>query len=132
VRIFFDTNVLFSAFGFQGLCLEVFRESAFRHTAFISSDVLSELERNLRLKLEATEAELKEIREQLLGACVVIDSFAVTEIPVRDPTDIPILSAAIEAHVDILVTGDRDLLDIPRPPIRIITPRALHDELFAR
>jgi putative PIN family toxin of toxin-antitoxin system len=131
VRIFFDTNVLFSAFGHKGLCLKIFRECVLRHTIVISPYVIEELERNLESKLGATQSELAEIREQLNSNCELMDSYPMLDIPIRDATDVPILSAAVESHSDVLVSGDKDLLDLVNPPIKILSPRALHDLLFA-
>jgi predicted nucleic acid-binding protein len=52
------------------------------------------------------------------------------DFPIRDITDLPILSAAVASKSDILVTGDKDLLELIDPPITILTPRQLHDILF--
>jgi predicted HTH domain antitoxin len=45
---------------------------------------------------------------------------------VRDPDDEPIRAAAIAAEADLLVTGDKDLLDVADQveSLRIMTPRA--------
>jgi uncharacterized protein len=131
VRIFFDTNVLFSAFGHKGLCLKIFRECVLRHTIVISPYVIEELERNLESKLGATRTELAEIREQLNSNCEIIDSYRTLDIVIRDVTDVPILSAAVESKSEVLVSGDKDLLDLVNPPIKILSPRELHDLLFA-
>jgi uncharacterized protein len=46
-------------------------------------------------------------------------------VPVRDPDDEKILADAVAAGVQILVTGDKDLLAVAeRSPIPILSPRA--------
>jgi putative PIN family toxin of toxin-antitoxin system len=130
VRIFFDTNVLFSAFGYPGLCLKIFRECSLHHTIVISTYVIEELERNLKAKLGATKRELVQIREQLISNCEIIDAYGTLDFPIRDSTDVPILSAAVAARSDMLVSGDKDLLVLVDPPVKILSPRALHDLLF--
>ncbi len=130
MRIFFDTNVLFSAFGYPGLCLKIFRECSLRHTIVISTYVIEELERNLKEKVGATKRELAEIREQLISNCEIIDAYGTLDFPIRDITDVPILSAAVASRSDFLVSGDKDLLVLVNPPIIILSPRALHDMLF--
>lgn len=50
--------------------------------------------------------------------------------PIRDITDVPILSAAVASRSDALVSGDKDLLVLVDPPVKILSPRALHDMLF--
>jgi putative PIN family toxin of toxin-antitoxin system len=102
-----------------------------RHTIVISPYVIEELERNLGSKLGATRTELAEIREQLISNCEIIDSYRTLDIPIRDITDVPILSAAVESRSELLVSGDKDLLELVDPPINILSPRALHDMLFS-
>ena len=41
-----------------------------------------------------------------------------TETQIRDVNDRPILRAAIEAKADVLLTGDKDFLSVPRKKIR--------------
>ena len=46
-------------------------------------------------------------------------------VPVRDADDARILADAVAAGVQILVTGDNDLLDVAEEsPIPIVSPRA--------
>ena len=52
------------------------------------------------------------------------------EIALRDKDDLAILAEAIAGAADVLVTGDRDLLDIAdRAPLPIVTPRGLWELL---
>jgi predicted nucleic acid-binding protein len=88
VRVFFDTNVLFSAFGFHGLCLEILRECGLHHTVVISSYVIEELERNLASKLGTTPDELADIREQLMDHCEILDKYPTLDVDIRDMTDL--------------------------------------------
>jgi putative PIN family toxin of toxin-antitoxin system len=48
----------------------------------------------------------------------------------RDPTDIDILAAAIKGKAEVLVSGDKDLLEFEHSPIRVLTPRACYDRLL--
>jgi putative PIN family toxin of toxin-antitoxin system len=82
------------------------------------------------LKVGCTNAEIEEIIEQLLDNCERADPYPILDVIIRDPTDIPILSAAVSSNSDLLVTGDKDLLDLVDPPVRILSPRQLHDLLF--
>lgn len=52
----------------------------------------------------------------------------------RDPKDQMFLELAYDANVDVLATGDADLLELDDPigkrlPFRIITPQALLDQV---
>jgi predicted nucleic acid-binding protein len=45
-------------------------------------------------------------------------------VAVRDPDDAAVLSDALNASAEVLVTGDRDLLDLEEiPGVRILNPR---------
>jgi predicted nucleic acid-binding protein len=47
---------------------------------------------------------------------------------IRDIDDFPILAAAIESNVDILITGDKDFDEIIIDRPRIMKPRKFADE----
>lgn len=49
----------------------------------------------------------------------------------RDPDDDYLIALALDVHADALVSGDLDLTDLVDPPVPILTPRALLDELTA-
>jgi len=47
-----------------------------------------------------------------------------------DPDDVPVLEQAVAGEADVLVTGDRDLLDVAgRVPVEITTPRGFWKSL---
>ncbi len=51
-------------------------------------------------------------------------------IVIRDAADAVVLAEALAAEVDVLVTGDRDLLEIATTaPVRILNPRGFWEEL---
>ena len=48
----------------------------------------------------------------------------------EDPDDLPILGTAVAARADLLVTGNRDLVELKRHGgIRIVTPRECYEHL---
>ncbi|MGH7178749.1 MAG: PIN domain-containing protein [Tepidisphaeraceae bacterium] len=52
------------------------------------------------------------------------------KIDLRDLDDLGILSAAVAAGADVLVTGDKDLLDVARKsPVKIVSPRGFIEML---
>ena len=131
MRIYFDTNVLFSAFGFRGLCQELFRECIEHHTIVISEYVIEELERTMLAKLDFSASETAEISEQLRENCEITSPSHLLDVAIRDKIDPPILSAAVLSKCAVLVTGDKDLLELLKPTIEIMTPRQFSDQLFA-
>ena len=131
MRVFTDTNILVSSLafgGFSGRLVDLLLE---KHEVFVSPQVLSELKRNMVVKFDWEAGEVDSfIRDFLTVANLVSPPFE-RKFPVRDPDDIDILAAAVKSNSDVLVTGDKDLLEVVDPPIPIMTPRALYDLLFA-
>ena len=124
MRIFLDTNVLVSAFATRGLCADVLRHVLAEHELVLGEVVLRELRKVLRSKLKLPTATVDGIEEYLRENEVVPRPKVQSEIVVRDPDDRWVLASAIAAQVDVLVTGDADLLAVaPKSPVRIVDPR---------
>jgi len=124
VRVFLDTNVLVSAFATRGLSADVFRHVLAEHRLVTGEVVLRELRRVLRQKLKLPSRTVDSIELFLREHEVTPKPSAPAGAAVRDPADRWILASALEAKVDVLVTGDRDLLDLgSRAPLRRLDPR---------
>jgi putative PIN family toxin of toxin-antitoxin system len=123
VRVFLDTNVLVAAFATRGLCADVVRLTLAAHEMVVSETVLAELDRTLTRKIGLPDRDARAVvsfvREQ---ATVAPD--AAPKVRVRDPKDEPILATALACGADVLVTGDRDLLELEGPVgMRVVSPR---------
>jgi putative PIN family toxin of toxin-antitoxin system len=119
-----DTNVLVSAFATRGLSADVFRYVLAEHTLVTGEVVLRELRRVLRKKLKLPSRTVIAIERFLREHEVTPRPSAPAEVAVRDPDDKWILASAMAAKADVLITGDRDLLDLgSRAPLRIVDPR---------
>ena len=125
MRVFLDTNVLVSAFATRGLSTDVMTLVLREHELVLSEDVLSELDRILRTKLQLPDARASEIGDFLRTFTVMQRPATPSPYALRDPDDEPILAAAIEAQAHALVTGDRDLLDEAERirEIKVVSPR---------
>ena len=124
MRVFLDTNVLVAAFATRGLCADLMRAVLGEHQLITGDVVLDELREVLdrRIKLPAATAEniLALLRDQE----VVPKPRKPSKVPVRDPDDRWILASAMAGRADVLVTGDRDLLDVAdSAPLPILDPR---------
>ena len=125
MRVFLDTNVLVAAFATRGLCADVLREVLVGHELLVGEVVLTELERALTRRLQLPATAVEEILAFLREQEVVPKPGKPAPLPVRDPADRWILASALAGRADVLVTGDRDLLDVaPQSPLRILDPRA--------
>jgi putative PIN family toxin of toxin-antitoxin system len=123
VRVFLDTNVLVAAFATRGLCADVFRLTLAAHELAVSEKVIAELARALADKVGLPQREVASVVAFVRQEATLAPT-ASPGVPVRDPDDIPILGAALACGADVLVTGDRDLLELGQPlPVRIVSPR---------
>ncbi|WP_103027200.1 putative toxin-antitoxin system toxin component, PIN family [Salinibacter altiplanensis] len=131
MRVFLDTNVIVSGFATRGLSSDVVRLLMAQHELLTSEVVLEETRRVLTEKFGVPEERADEI-ERLLRQCHV-EPVPETGPPVevRDPDDEVVLASAIAAEAEILITGDKDLLDIADEveSLRVMTPRAFWEEV---
>jgi putative PIN family toxin of toxin-antitoxin system len=92
--------------------------------------VRTELSRVLRQKIRVPPDTIQELDTFLRGQAILVSAAPALPIKIRDPADRVVLAEAIAGKADVLVTGDRDLLDIAaRAPIPILSPRGFWDLL---
>lgn len=128
--VFLDTNVLISAFATRGLCADVLQTVLAEHQLVLGETVLSELARVQRTKFGSPQDLVDETVAFLRREAAVASESVDPGLSLRDPTDIPILGEALAADAQVLVTGDRDLLDeASHAPLPILSPRAFWDRL---
>lgn len=129
MRIIFDTNVLFSALLHPGPQMQRLLELAIsEHEVFTPKYVADELFAKV-IEVSPDSAGLVDEFLRTLGPIIPEGTSSKGRHPsIRDPNDLPILVAAINLNVDILITGDKDFLavEIDRP--RIMKPRWFLDE----
>lgn len=130
MKVFVDTNVLVSAFATRGLCADVFRLVISRHEFVVGEVVLEELEAVLQDKLQVPEPTVEDLLRHLREHTVVPRPDAAPIEVAGDPSDAWVLASAIGAGADVLVTGDRDLLELPpQADLAILTPRAFWNRM---
>ncbi len=130
MRVALDTNVLVAAVATRGLCADVVNLIMAEHELILGEAVLTELKRVLRKKMRVPAVVIDEFESLLRRESRVVPKAKAFVVAIRDKSDIPVLSEAIAGNAEILITGDRDLLDIAEQlPIQILTPRAWWEEL---
>ncbi len=133
MKVFLDTNVLASAAATRGLCADVLRQVFSSQQLIISEQVLKELERVLRLKLGAGQALIDDFIRLLQQDTTLAEPANPPKVELRDQDDLAILAAAIAAGAEILVTGDKELLDLGHiEGLEILSPRQFWEKLKAR
>ncbi len=125
MKVFADTNFLVSAFATRGLSADVFQVILAEHEIMTGEFVLAELYRVLTTKLKVSTKIAREAEQLLRQYYIEPVPDQPSEIQVRDEDDRWVLESALRARAEILITGDKDLLDISDkvPELKIVTPR---------
>jgi len=114
-----------AAFATRGLCADVVRTVLAEHELVVSNTVLEELTRTLIETIRLPETAAREIATFLRASASLADAApAPLPVAIRDPDDAVILGEALARSAEVLVTGDKDLLEAGEiPGIRILEPR---------
>ena len=130
MRVFLDTNVLVSAFTARGLSADLMRLVLAEHELLTGEVNLQELRRVLKGGFGASEEQLRDVESQLRDQTVVPRPPSPTDMSIRDPDDLWVVASATAGQADMLVTGDKDLLDVKGiPPLPILSPRSAWEML---
>lgn len=125
MKVFLDTNVLISAFMGRGLSSDVYRLVKEHHDPVTGQAVLDEVRRVLSKKFEVSQRDLDDVLMSFGNWHVEPRPEALPMIRIRDRDDLPILASALASGADVLVTGDKDLLELSEQisELTIIDPR---------
>jgi uncharacterized protein len=125
VKVFPDTNVLGSAFGTRGLCADVLRLILAEHELMTGEVVIEELRAVLKKKFGVSSATIREIEGFLRGYHVEPRPRRLPDLKLGDRNDLLVVGSALGAKAEILITGDREILDLKRKPegLQIVNPR---------
>ena len=126
MRIMLDTNIIISAALFpNGRASAAFYKALIPpYQPIVCDYVVDELHRKFREKFPE---KLTELEAFLYNALSIIDLVPTPEVEtlsetkIRDPKDRPILRAALNAHADLFLTGDKDFLESSVTDPRIIS-----------
>lgn len=125
IRVCLDSNVLVAAFSARGLCSDVLAHVLSEQRLVLPDAVREETLRILTDKFKLPSEALDSVVAVLDRCEAAAASGDPSPVPVRDPDDERILADAVGAGVQVMVTGDKDLLDVAeQSPIPILSPRA--------
>ncbi len=132
MKVVLDSNVIIAAFATRGFCHEIFELCLRQHQVFTSEFILKECRQKFHAKLKLPDvlcdrhlAYLKTVMELVKPEFVAADFC-------RDKDDRAILGTALACQADVLISGDKDLLDLKRiQQVHIVTPREFW-ELLSR
>jgi putative PIN family toxin of toxin-antitoxin system len=113
VRIALDSSVLIAAhISRAGVCAELLEDVLLHHEMVISEFILEELGRKLVEKFYFPKREADRVTAFLRRAGIVVVPADLPTDLCRDSTDIPVLGTAVAGKCALLVSVDRDLLDM--------------------
>jgi len=131
MKIVFDTNVILSALITQGLSSRVLDICIDYHQLYISTFIINEIIDKLENKFLIENIKIKRVKSFIDNSFIKITP--TSEIPkiCRDKDDNNILQLADFVKSDVIITGDKDLLEIFRfNKIDIITPRQFMEKYY--
>ena len=126
MKVLIDTNIIISAVLFpKGQAAHAF-EKALQSPwqPMICDYILDELHRKFKEKFPNRSTELDAFLYHALVLIQVVQtpqSENEQEVKIRDAKDRPILRAALNAHADLLLTGDKDFLKSAIDDPRIVS-----------
>jgi putative PIN family toxin of toxin-antitoxin system len=124
VRIALDSSVLIAAhISRAGVCAEMLEDILLHHQLVISDFILEELGRKLVEKFNLPRRDAEQVHRFLRRAGIVVQPADLPSDLCRDPSDIPVLGTAVAGECALLISVDRDLLDMKKiQAIPIIRP----------
>ena len=126
MKAVFDTNVLVAAFVTEGVCAKLLGRARRKQlNLMISPFILKEFQNVLLKKFSASKEQIRTAAKLISEVAQTVSHVSMVSGICRDPDDDQILSCALSAEVDYLVTGDSDLLQLKEfHGIKILTPAA--------
>ena len=113
MRIALDSSVLIAAhISRAGVCAELLEDVLLHHELVISEFILEELWRKLVGKFNFPKRDADQVAAFLRRVGIVVLPAALPPNLCRDPTDVPVLGTAVTGDCALLISVDRDLLDM--------------------
>lgn len=128
MKVVLDTNVLISAFIFDGAVKKVWEKAKnFEYELYLSNFIIEEFSGVVDKKFASVDSKIK-IRkiEHIKEIATIVEVSNPPDIVESDPADNFIIATAQQADAGYIITGDEDLLSIQEVgEIKIITPKTL-------
>lgn len=133
MRVVLDTNVVVSGVFFGGIPGRVLTAWTSGQFALVLSPAILDEYRRVGQELGRRHPALSATFEPLLTLvalnATIVDAPALSDPVSVDPDDDKFLAAALAAHAAIIVSGDRDLLDVSGwHDIAVLSPRQFLDQ----
>jgi putative PIN family toxin of toxin-antitoxin system len=124
-----DSNVLISAFQFEGQPLQVVDHVLEEHELAVCAAILHEVRVALKEKFNWPEARIDDVFSDFFDEALLVEIHGRLQGVCRDFKDDMVLECAVAAGARVILTGEKDLLILGEyEGIRILTPRAFLKE----
>ena len=124
MRAVLDSNVLIAAAATRGLCEALVELCLEQHEMVLGEHILTEVEEKLTKKLKVSRRIVRDYIGLLRGTAEVVKPTKVDRSACRDPEDLAVLGLLTTGRVEMLVSGDKDLLVLGEfSGARILSPR---------
>lgn len=112
LNVCLDSNILVSAIGFGGKPLRVLELALKKEFLLISSEhILTEVHRNLVSKLGFNPRDFTHFLEMITEVAVLFSPTGLVSVA-SESADNLVIETALMGYADVLVTGDRELVDL--------------------
>ena len=130
--VFIDTNILISSLlhRYSIPHRAILKSTNYPYFGVVSDYCLKELDAVIDNKFPNRIIELRKTLSEFLPTLNVVTTSSEAydvELLLRDPNDKLVLRAALQINADIMITGDKDLLELNINKPKIITPREFID-----
>lgn len=123
MKILFDTNVLVAAFLRGGSSYDVIEQAIHEHEIYYTAFIIGEFRGVFKKKFHYTASVVNEFVVFIKKFFIEGLTAVAIENICRDSEDDQVLADAIINKIDIIITGDKDLLDLKtHKGTRIIHP----------
>jgi len=130
MRIFLDANVFVAAVATRGLCADVLRDVLRHHDLVASEELIVEIDRILRIKLAVPGDVVADAIALIRESARFSEPSGECDVPIRDPGDRALISAALAAGADLFVTGHREILLVDKGgSLEIVSPRSFWERM---
>ncbi len=126
MKIMLDTNIIISAALFPrgSVAAAYMKALQYPYEPIVCDYIVDELHRKFEQKFPEQIIELEAFLYTSLSVIELVETPEEkndAEKHIRDPKDRPILRAALNAHVDLFLTGDKDFLESSITEPRIVS-----------
>ena len=124
MKLFFDTNVIISGFVTKGYSFDVIKDAIYKRQVYYTAQMLTELQRILPSKFSLSDDILHFVLSIIKKYFIKAETSNAVDSVCRDADDDQLLADALANGIELIITGDKDLLILEKyKGIRIISPK---------